>query len=81
MSISDRLLSEAKRVAVSSGRTLSQVVEDALQESLHRASQPEHRPFSLPTFRGEGLLSGVDIDDSASLQDIMDRSVGIDRLR
>jgi hypothetical protein len=81
VSISDRLLTEAKRVAASTGRTLSGVVEDALQESFARRERPERQPFHMPTFAGQGVLAGVDLDDSAGLQELMDQSAGIDRLR
>lgn len=81
MSISDQLLADAKRLAVSSGRTLSQVVEDALRESLARGSGLEQTEFRMPTFGGNGLNPGVDLDDSAGLQELMDQSVGLDRLR
>lgn len=81
MSISDHLLAEAKRLASSTGRSLSQVVEDALRESLARGHGPERTEFRMPTFGGKGLLPGVDLDDSAGLQDLMDQSAGLDRLR
>ncbi|MCZ7665606.1 MAG: DUF2191 domain-containing protein [Thermoleophilia bacterium] len=81
MSIPDQLLAEAKRVAAATGRTLSQVVEDALRESFTRHDQPERHPFRMPTFCGRGVLPGVDLDDSAGLQDLMDQTAGLDRLR
>ncbi|MHB0979274.1 MAG: type II toxin-antitoxin system VapB family antitoxin [Thermoleophilia bacterium] len=81
MSIADHLLAEAKRVAASAGRTLSQVVEDALRESFARPGQPERHLFRMPTFRGQGVLPGVDLDDSAGLQELMDQTAGLDRLR
>jgi len=81
VSIPDHLLTEAKRVAASSGRTLSQVIEDALRASLIRQEVHERHPFRMPTFRGQGVLPGVDLDDSAGLQELMDQSSGLDRLR
>jgi hypothetical protein len=81
VSIPDDLLAEAKRVAASTGRTLSQVVEDALRESFTRHEPPECHPFRMPTFRGQGVLPGVDLDDSAGLQELMDQTAGLDRLR
>lgn len=81
VNISDHLLAEAKRLASSTGRTLSQVVEDALRESLARGRGPERTEFRMPTFGGKGLLPGVDLDDSAGLQELMDQSAGLDRLR
>lgn len=81
MSIPDHLLTEAKRVAASTGRTLSQVVEDALRESFARHGQPARPLFRMPTFRGQGVLPGVDLDDSAGLQELMDQTASLDRLR
>lgn len=81
MSISDHLLAEAKRVAAATGRTLGQVVEDALRESFARSGRLERAPFHVPTFRGQGVHPGVDLDDSAGLQELMDQTAGLDRLR
>lgn len=44
---------------------------EALESSLRRpARKRSHAP--LPVFKGGGLLPGVDLDDSASLLDLMD---------
>jgi hypothetical protein len=72
--LDDELLRAAKRAAVERGTTLTAVIEDALRRALGTgaaaASPPEH--VELPTFRGDGLLPGVDLDDTASLLDLMD---------
>jgi hypothetical protein len=71
--IDDDLLAKAKRLAAESGRTLTAVVEDALREVVARRSRRKHRsPVRLPTFKGNGILPGADLDDSASLLDLMD---------
>ena len=71
--LNDRLLREAKRRAAGSGRTLTAVVEDALRESLaRRRRRPMAAPIRLTTVKGRGTLSGVDLDDSASLLDRME---------
>ena len=69
--IDDRLLVEAKTRAATSGRTLNQVVEDALREAFARRSADVARS-ALPVSGGGRLLPGVDLDDSASLLDLMD---------
>jgi len=74
VTIDDALLVEAKTRAAASGRTLSEVVEDALRAALARRVADAPRP-ELPTFGGGRLMPGVDLDDSASLLDLMD---GID---
>ncbi len=69
--IDDRLLVEAKTRAAMSGRTLNQVVEDALREAFARRDVAAGGP-ALPVFRAGRLAPGVDLDDSAALLDLMD---------
>ena len=74
VTIDDALLAKAKRVAAETGRSLSAVIDDALQESLNR--REDARPsvtVVLPTFDGQ-LLPGIDLDNSAALRDVMARS-------
>lgn len=67
------LLGEAKRQAADSGRTLTAVLEDALRESLaRRGKATKARPLRLKVVKGGGVRPGVDLDDSASLLDLMD---------
>jgi len=73
--LDDQLLNEAKRAALESGRTLTRVIEDSLREALARRRAAGRRGrVTLPTFAGGGLRPGVDLDDSASLLEIMERS-------
>lgn len=77
--LDEHLLREAKRLAADTGRTLTAVIEDSLRETLaRRAHQPERQPVRLPTMPGR-LLPGVDLDDSASLLDLMEASDGSPR--
>jgi len=69
--IDDRLLVEAKTRAARSGRTLNQVVEDALREAFARRDAGGQR-VELPVFRSTRVMPGVDLDDHASLLDLMD---------
>ncbi|HVL59127.1 MAG TPA: type II toxin-antitoxin system VapB family antitoxin [Burkholderiaceae bacterium] len=72
--LDERLLAEAKRHAAEAGRTLTAVIEDALRASLsRRTEQPRRGRVRLKTVRGEGLRPGVDLDDSASLLELMER--------
>jgi hypothetical protein len=73
INIDDALLAEAKQVAARTGRSLTDVVEDALRESLHRRQRTTRRAVELPVFGEEGLQPGVDLDDSAALLDLMDQ--------
>jgi hypothetical protein len=73
LNLDPHLLADAKLYARQSGKTLTAAVEDALRERLARrgaAASPE--PTRLPTVGGNGLLPGVDLDDSAALRDLMD---------
>jgi hypothetical protein len=73
--IDDQLLKEAKQLAARSGKSLTSIIEDALRESLARQRGSGRRePVRLVTFKGQGLLPGVDLDDSAALLDMMDQT-------
>jgi hypothetical protein len=73
--LDDDLLREAKTAAAASGRTLTELVEDALREALARRQAGAGRKrVVLRTFKGRGLRPGVDLDDSAVLLELMDRS-------
>ena len=75
--LDDQLLLEAKQYAAQTGRTLKAVIEDALREALARteATRPQTR-VPLKTFKGRGVQPGVDLDDTSSLLDLMERDGG-----
>ena len=69
----DALLAEAKRHALDTQRSLTQLIRDAVVALLQRergAQSP--RRVSLPVFRGDGVHDGIDIDASAGLLDSME---------
>jgi len=69
----DDLLLAAKRQAMNTGRTLTRVIEDALRSALARDDTvSDEQSFTLPTFGTGGLRPGIDLDDSASLLDVME---------
>jgi hypothetical protein len=75
--IDDELLKEAKRIALESDRTLTQVVEDSLREAFarRRKAMPARRHVPLPTSGHGGLRPGITWDDVNSygkMLDIMD---------
>jgi len=73
--IDDELLREAKRAAAAGNKTLTELVEEALRETLaRRASTATRERVRLPTFDGGGLQPGVDLDDSAALLELMDEA-------
>jgi hypothetical protein len=70
--IDDHLLADAKAQAVLSGRTLNEVVEDALREALGRRDRSVREQLvPLPTFSAQ-LQSGVDLDDNSAVMDLME---------
>ena len=80
INLPDDLLSRLKKLAAESGTTLTALIHDALRESLARRRRA--RPAAsvrLTTYRGTGLQPGVDLDDSASLYDLMDVPDGAPR--
>ena len=71
--LDDALLIEAKRYAAESNQTLTAVIDTALRLLLIQRKRPDTRPpVKLTTTGGKGLRHGVDLDDSASLLDLMD---------
>ena len=74
--LDDQLLTEAKLLAATSGRSLTSVIEDALREMLARRKMSSQRaPIKLKTVPGK-LQAGIDLDDSAALLDIMEQYDG-----
>lgn len=64
-----------ERLAARLDATKSDVLRQglaALEAQTRQAGAPEANREPLPTFRGEGLRAGVDLDDTAALLDLMD---------
>jgi hypothetical protein len=71
--LDDEVHRSAKAYASRRGTTLSSVIEEALREKLstRRGRRPAHR-VKLPTFRGDGLMPGLSLDDMGTIYDRMD---------
>jgi hypothetical protein len=70
--IDDHLVREAKRMASRTHHTLGEVVEEGLRILLaHKRARRPEKKIPLVTFKGGGLRPGIDLDDSASLLDVM----------
>lgn len=67
----DELLRAAKRRAQHTGRTLTQLLEDCLRRELSHPVRAPRVCEPLPTYRGDGVHSGVSLSDSSSLEDLM----------
>ena len=66
------LMAQVKKLARESGRTMTQVIEDALRAAVARSRTSAARTVTIVTFRGDGLQPGVDLDDTSALLDRMD---------
>lgn len=72
--IDDNLLTLAKKAALDSKSTLTTLIEDALKEKLFRKeTKLDLKEVKIVTFKGKGLLPGVDLDDSSSLLELMEK--------
>jgi plasmid stability protein len=71
LQLDDELISEAKVLAARTGRTLSQVIEDALRQTLVPRQRDAGHAIMLRTSPG-APRPGVDLDNGAALRDLMD---------
>ena len=77
ISLDDALLKKARRVALHRGISFNELVVTALRVELNRVPKLRQKEkIALPTFRGHGLRLGVDLDNSASLEDVMNEAPG-----
>ena len=68
------LVRRAKKKALAEGRSLTALIEDGLRRVLDEAGPSARRKRILPpvsSARG-GLMPGIDLDDSAALQELED---------
>lgn len=76
------LLKRAKRMAAAEGRTLTSLIEDGLRLMISEERQKAKKPRGpVPVSKATGgLMPGVDISDSAALQEMEDLEY-IERLK
>jgi hypothetical protein len=75
ISLDEALLKRARRAALDRGISFNELVITALRVELARTPKSQRREkVKLPTFGGRGLRPGVDLDDTASLEDIMNEA-------
>lgn len=72
ITIDDQLLAQLKQRAAQSGRTVSQLIEDAVRESMFRHRDEPRSIVKLKTWHGGRPQPGVDLDDNAALLDLME---------
>jgi Ribbon-helix-helix protein, copG family len=66
------LMIQVKKLARETGRSMTQVIEDALRVAVARAGNAPARAITIVTATGDGLQPGVDLDNSAALLDLME---------
>jgi hypothetical protein len=72
--LDDDLSRQLRQYAAEQNMTLTAVFHQALREMLARRKRLQERePAPLPTFCGEGVQPGVDLDDTAALLEVMER--------
>jgi hypothetical protein len=67
-------MNQVKREAEQRGKTVTTLIEEGLRLVLAQAqAQDQRKPVKLPfSVAGGGVLPGVDLNDSAALEDIME---------
>ena len=70
--IDDDVLREAKRRAAAEGRTLGELITEALRERLSRRPRRARRRYRAVTSGHGGTRPGVDITNNAAVRDVMD---------
>lgn len=71
VNLNEQVLAGAKRRASASGRTLGQVIEDALRREL--AAPPGQSGGAIPVLHGKGgMRPGIDPDSNRSIRAALD---------
>ena len=71
--LNELLLKKAKIYAAKNSTSLTKLIENSLKETLSRISPGSKKAkVKLTTFKGDGLMPGIDLDDNASLLDSME---------
>jgi len=82
LTIESDVLSEYKRVAADSHRTLSAVIEDALREDLaRRRALGGTSAADLPVVHGGVVLPGVDLTSNAAVERLLDEDLPLEKRR
>ncbi len=72
ISLDDALHRRAKTYAARHGTTLTALVEEALRARLAERGGKRRPPVRLPTFKGQGLQSGLSLDAMGTIYDRLD---------
>ncbi|HVT30782.1 MAG TPA: DUF6364 family protein [Lacipirellulaceae bacterium] len=78
--LDEQLLAQAKKLAVDTNRSLTQVIEDSLRMALaQKRAKKKSKPVKLHTSGSGGVQPGVDLSNNAALQNRMDEYDGLFR--
>lgn len=58
------------------GRSLTQLIQDAVELLIAEIEASSPRPANLPTFKSDGTYPGIDINCNAALRNQMELSEG-----
>lgn len=83
MHIDEALLRQVEQLALDTGQSVSDLVEESLRRILEQPTRSARSvPTRLTTFRGNGLQEGApDINDNSALADFLDHHTPIEKLR
>ena len=74
ISIDDDVIRSAKQRAAAEGKTLGELVTEALRERIARRPRRGRTRYEPVTFGQDGTLPGVDLTSNAAVRDLMDQS-------
>jgi glutamine synthetase adenylyltransferase len=73
INLPDELILRAKKAAVEADTTLTEIIANALRESLSRTRRKgPGKEFKVIAYGKGGVFPGVDLDDTSALLDLMD---------
>ncbi len=79
--IDDALYRKVKAEAGRTGRTIGELIEDALRAALAESRRTAEDVDPLPVHRGGGLMPGIDLTCNAALRDVAEEGTVVDELR
>jgi hypothetical protein len=74
VTIDDEVFRTAKRRAADEGRTLSDLITEALRARLVPRDSGPAEPYRMATYGEGGTLPGIDITNNAAVRDAMDEA-------
>lgn len=72
VTIDDQVFRDAKRQAADEGRTLSDLITEALRTRLALKHVATEKPYRMLTYGRGGPRPGIDITNNAAVRDAMD---------